>query len=202
MDKNTSISVINEDTGIYVNYYCSNECKRIRQLTDYILQQKFGWIPKKDYDDYYSIACQVVWKCERNFNENKKIKFKTYLISCLIKRFKSRITYNNRCKRLCRDRDGKPLPELSLDNIVEEGYDIAVLIDGEREQTQEGFSEGFDIYFRSLTEKQQAIATLIMQGYTPTDVQNILKISKHKYQEQWDKMTSLRKTAILCEERK
>ena len=195
--------------GKYVDYYCQNNCKRLISLTNQIIKNKFGWIPEKDYDDFYSIAGQTLWMCEKNFDKSKETKFKTYFVSCLIKKFKSRITYCNRCKRKQKDKEGNPIPEISINFIVDEknGYEIAdTLVDKNNLlenilSIQDSFSDEFQIFFSQLTKKQQEIAILIMQDYTPIEIQRILGISNQRYQSQFQKIKSYKNIAILCQGR-
>ena len=196
--------------GKYLEYYCENNNRRLNQLVDKILERHFGWLPQKDYDDMYSIAGQTVWQCEMQFNKQKKTKFKTFLTSCLLKKFKTRITYCNRSKRKLKDKDGNPIQDISLNTIVDEenGVEFSEMLVGDMDvfeqikSVKDGFGVNTQRYMGRLTNQQQEIALLVSQGYTPLEIQNKLCIDSKRYQSQWDKMTSLRKTACLCKERK
>ena len=63
--------------GQYVDFYCGNNNKELKKIVDPIIMIHFGWLAQKDYDDFYSIASQVVWDCEKRFNE-EKIKNKNF----------------------------------------------------------------------------------------------------------------------------
>ena len=190
--------------GKYLDYYCSNNYKNLINLVDRIMITHFGWVPRKDYDDFYSIAGQVVWNCENKFNNSKNTSFKTYLRSCLIKKVKSRITYYNRHKRKLRDKVGNIIPDISINILTddENGIELGdILADNtdltEKMPIQDQLSENVQIYFSNLTKKQQQIALLIMKGYTPAEIQSVLHISSGKYQEQLDKMTSYKNVSVL-----
>ena len=195
--------------GKYVDYYMNNNGEKLYKIVNAIIQKNFGWIPQKDYDDFYSIAGQVVWNCEQHYNKNSS-KFSTYLTSCLLRKFKSRITYSNRDKRKLKDVNGNPIPDISINAIADEENgtkieEILVVYMDDFNDTvpiRERFGADVQQYISRLTKQQQEIALLIAQGYTPIEIQDELGLSGERYQEQWNKMTSLRKTAILCKERK
>ena len=197
----------------YVEYYCDkplNGKSRIETLVDCIVVNNFGWLPQCNYDDLYSIAGQVVWDCEKNFDTNKNVKFETLLISCLIKKIKTYITYINRKIRKQQDINGNLLSEISIDAVVNQD-DNSKLINflvGDRDVCTElladkqEFTKSLKKYLSTLTTQQKEIALLLSDGYEPNEIQIILNISAEKYRMQWNKMTSLRKLLILCKERK
>ena len=112
--------------GKYVDYYCKNNNKRLKQEVDNVIIKNFGWLPQKEQHDFYSLAGQVVWNCEQNFIKDKNAKFITYLTSCLLKKFKSRITYCNRDKRKLKDENGRPIPEISINALIDGESDVKI----------------------------------------------------------------------------
>lgn len=167
--------------GKYVDYWMA--CGRLNNLTYKIIQNSFGWLPQKDYDDFYSIATKVLWDCERKYSHSKKTEFKTYLIGCLNRKFKSQITYMNRKKR------NSGTLDLSLEQLINDEDDTTV---GDMVSSNEeaAISKEMEHYLDCLTDKQRKIATLIMEGFDAQTIQQKLHISKEKYNKQWDKMTS------------
>ena len=108
--------------GQYVDFYCGNENKELKKIVNPILIKNFAWIPQKDFDDFYSIASQVVWDCEQKF-DSKKVrtkKFKSFVSTCIHNKIKTHITYMNRDKRMMKDEDGNPLYNVSLDTPISE----------------------------------------------------------------------------------
>lgn len=90
----------------YVEYYLqrfpkgnNGSTSRIEMVVDKIIKQSFPWISEKDYDDFYSIAAQVVWDCENKYDKSKNNNFHNFLVNCLSRKIKTRITYLNREKR-------------------------------------------------------------------------------------------------------
>ena len=195
----------------YVEYFCSkpiNGKSKIENLVDKIVINKFGWLPQSNYDDLYSIASQIVWSCEKNFDINKNVKFETLLISCLSRKIKTYITYINRKIRKQQDLDGNPLLEISIDALQDDNSKLIDSLVGDSDICsdllidEQEFSSDLKRYLNTLTDQQKEIALLISDGYRPNEIQIILNISAEKYRMQWNKMTSLRKLLILCKERK
>ncbi len=182
--------------GQYVDYYCGNENERLKTIVSHIIKKKFGWLPEGYYDDFYSIAGEVVWKCEKNFDANKCQSFQTYLTSCLQRKIKSRITYINREKR------GGGVYNISLDALVDDDSDTTL---GElipAQQKQSDVSESAQEYLDSLSKKQREVADLLMAGYTPKEIKHILHLSDKRYDMLLQRMRSDEKVGVLLRERR
>lgn len=161
--------------GKYIDFYCKNDNKELKKIVNKILCNNFGWIPQKDYDDFYSIAGQVVWNCEKNFDELKNDNFKGYLTSCLLRKIKTQVTYMNRNKR-------------KADMIAESIYQKLV---GESERTLEDIVEDIEICEDKdaveieavlkdicvlLKPKERKILELSIKEFTNEDIANRLNI--------------------------
>lgn len=180
--------------GKYVDYYCKNENNRLKKIVEKIIARRFPWMPYKDYDDYYSLAMTVVWDCERRYKKDKGATFETFLIGCLERKIKSRVTYSNRQKR------SNGLSDLSIEKLIDDESNITLenMIAAPEEEV---LSANVEEYLDSLTRRQRQIAILTMKGCTPKDIQEILHINKRKYKEQWETMTSLTLLMGLCQGR-
>lgn len=158
--------------GQYVDYYYSNN--RLKKLVDKILAFNYGWIPLKDYDDFYSIAGMTVWYCEEHYDKSKNKSFDGYLIDSLHRKFKTQLTKMNRKKR------GGGVAEMSLDKFVDDSDNTTL---GEVFVVEEKADIGILVqrYLDSLTKKQRQIAELMMQGCSDRDIKVILKMSNEQY---------------------
>lgn len=189
--------------GQYVDFYCSNENKELKKIVDPILIAQFGWIPQKDYDDFYSIASMVVWDCEKRFvDKNGDPKsFKSFVSSCIHNKIKTRITYMNRNKRVLKDEDGNPIHDTSLDALNEEGVDLSEKIASdfnvEEESELNFFGEDTVAYLNLLSPTQKKIAQLIMEGYEPAEIKEILNITDKQYASHMKYMTSEKYTRVF-----
>jgi len=71
--------------GTYLDFYCSDNNRELKKIVNPILMKQFGWIPQKDYDDFYGKMSDVVFDCEKHFS-SEKIKnknFKSFLTACI-----------------------------------------------------------------------------------------------------------------------
>lgn len=158
--------------GRYVDYWMSHH--RLDNLTYKIIQNSFGWLPQKDYDDFYSIATTTLWYCEEHYDSNRNKTFYNYLVDSLHRKFKTRLTHINRKKR------GGGVAEISLDKFIDESDDMTL---GEMlvvEETSD-IDPLTQRYLDSLTKRQGQIAALIMKGYDKRDIVNMLSISCEQY---------------------
>ena len=158
--------------GKYVDYYLKND--KLKKMVDYIIAKSFGWLPQKDYDDFYSIAGTTVWYCEEHYDPEKNKSFHQYLVDSLHRKFKTQLTKLNRKKR------GGGVANLSLDKFIDENDDVTL---GEMLAAKD--VPDLDIlaqrYHDSLTKKQLQIAELMMQGYRDRDIKVILGMSNEQY---------------------
>ncbi len=161
--------------GKYVDFYCKDDNKELKKIVNKILCNNFGWIPQKDYDDFYSLAGQVVWNCEKNFDNCKNDNFKGYLTSCLIKKIKTRVTYMNRNKRKA-DMMSESIyqklvgeSERTLEDVIE---DIEVCEDKEFVEIETVLKDIFLI----LKPKERKILELSIREFTNEDIANRLNI--------------------------
>lgn len=160
--------------GKYSDYYCNDYNKRLKPIVDHIITKNFGWLPQKEYDDFYSIAGQAVWYCEEHYDENKGKTFELYLIDSLHRKFKTRITHNNRKKR------NNGTVDVSISKLIDEESNITIgdmLIQKE----EDGIDILVDRYLELLTKKQRQVAKLMMEGYTDKDIKAELRISSEQY---------------------
>ena len=130
----------------WVDFYCGNNNKELKKLVNKILISNFGWVASSEYDDFYSLAAQVIWSCEQNFSNDKNTSFNTYLISCLIRKIKTRITYMNRDKRKQKDIEGNLIADISYDELINDGVTPDTLIIYEDDDTEE-YSEKIKYVF-------------------------------------------------------
>ena len=83
----------------YLEEYCDNEMKKLKQLC-YPILIKIGGLSEKDYDDFYSIALDALTDSVIRFNDSKNCQFKTFLIGNIKRKFITEIRDRNRYKRI------------------------------------------------------------------------------------------------------
>lgn len=175
--------------GQYVDFYCNDNNKELKKIVTPILLYKFGWLAQKDYDDFYSIASQVVWDCEQKF-DGKKVKtkkFKSFVSTCIHNKIKTHITYINRDKRMVKDEDGNPLHNSSLDAPInnEDNSTIGDYIDGEfcvEDEVIGNSNEKVECCLEALSSIQRKIIELKMEGVSVEEVKQQLNLSNSEYE--------------------
>lgn len=175
--------------GQYVDFYCDNENKELKKIVNPILMRRFAWIPKKDYDDFYSIASEVVWDCEQKF-DGKKVKtkkFKSFVSTCIHNKVKSLITHMNRDKRMVKDENGNPLHNSSLDAPIndEDNATLGDYIDGEfcvEDEVLGDSNERVECCLDALPNTQRKIIELKMRGISVEEVKQHLNLSNSEYE--------------------
>ena len=176
----------------YIAYYGANNSEKLRQLSDVIIGKQFPWLPQMHYDDFYSIAGEVLWKCVQRFDYSKGASFETYLIGCLMRKFKTRITYMNRKSR----NNGNAV--MSLEKLINEEDDTTF---GETvaDKPPVEISENTQGYLNGLTKTQKQVAEMIMDGYDFFSIKKEMHLSDRRFNTIFQRMKSREKTAIFDE---
>lgn len=176
----------------YLFYYCENDSSKLRQISDSIIIKHFGWLPQKDYDDFYSIAGSVLWDCCENYDDSKGAQFETYLINCLVKRFKTRVTYMNRQRR------GNGVQNVSLNALIEDGDSCLIdLIASDDDIEVDAYSEKMLTYLSRLSKLQKQVLFALSEGYSPDEIKSRLKISSKELTNACDGLRSYRNVSLL-----
>lgn len=194
--------------GKYVEYYCNNDCRELKKIVDPILHNKFGWLAQKDYDDFYSIASQVVWDCEKRFDAEKvqTKKFKSFLKSCIYNKIKSQLTYMHRDKRVLKDSDDNPIYDTSLNISIgeDENMTIGDTIQSDFDIDKEVFgsdnnqySEKMIKYLSKLSTLQREVLNCIVSGYSGSEIIEKLNITDKQYSDSLLAIRSYRNTSVL-----
>lgn len=176
--------------------YYANNAHKLRRMVNTILK-KFGGLSDKDMDDFYSLANEVFLIAMREYNGTGN--FHGFLHSRLTNKIYSMMTERNRKKRTCietvKHADGTVehiyYQPVSLDiPIVNDDYTIthidtiAAKDDIWDEVSEEmKFSSGSRIreYLDKLSKKQRKIVLLLMDGYKPGEIKDILHINNSQY---------------------
>lgn len=189
--------------GQYVDFYCGNNNKELKKIVDPIIMVQFGWLAQKDYDDFYSIASQVVWDCEKRFNE-EKIKnknFKSFLSSCIQNKIKTHLTYIHRNKRCMKDENGNPIYETSIDMKVTDDEKMTLgdffvsEFDLENEVCRDvDINEDYDKYLANLSKIQKQIVLMKIDGESVSNIKKKLNLTDAQYD---DNMKSIKEDKLI-----
>ncbi len=177
-------------------YYADN-ARKLRGLVDKLIQ-KFGGIPDKDIEDFYSLANEVFTDVISRYDSSQP--FEAFLYSCLSKRIKTEMTRRNREKRRA-DRIS-----VSIDIPVGDGEDVTLgetiadtfTIERELfENREEGFSRRMRSYLNRLSGLQRKVLWMLSDGYLPKEIRAELHISGKQYAECCEAIHSYRNVSVL-----
>ena len=174
------------------DHYCKNGSWELKRISDVVIGKQFPWLSQMHYDDFYSIADEVLWKCLQQFDNSRDAQFETYLINCLIRKFKSRVTYMNRKIRNCGS------SELSLDALIddESGTTIGETI---ADRLPIEISENTQQYLNNLSKIQRRVAEMIMSGFDFFSIKKELHLSDRRFNTVFQRMKAREKTVIFDE---
>ena len=181
--------------------YCEDGMRLLKRISNSIFRRFNEPIARADYDDFYSLANETLWKAYNAYNPDMGTSFDGFLRSCLDNRFKSELTRRHRQKPII-DRFTVP-----LDAVNEDGEDCCLLdfipsgSDTFEEAVKEAgggqYRDRIHQYIAKLSNQQIAILNLLMDGYRPNEIQRILGISPKKYAENLKTMRSYENVRIL-----
>lgn len=179
--------------------YYADGGQKLHKLTDKILS-KFGGISQKDYDDFYSIANEVMAKIVREYDNSQS--FEGYLYPCLSNRIKSEMTARNRMKR---KGEGRDIVTISLETPVDDEGELTVGdflrsdfdVHDEAFHDEEMRSEKVEEYFRSLSPIQKQMVEMRMNDIPVEQIKRELSLGNRQYDNLWNDIKSFSKISVL-----
>lgn len=181
-----------------LEYYLSNEMRKLKQLS-YPILSKLGGISQKDEDDFYSLAALTLWKSLGSYDETTLIPFEAFFKTCLRKKFITELRDRNRDNR--KANNGKYV--CSIDNPNEDGQTLANLIVDNHtteeifEEKKIEYSDKMEKYLNKLSTLQKKVLELISIGFQASEIQKDLHISSKEYIESVAAIHSFRNTSVL-----
>ncbi len=178
--------------------YYDNNAKKLRRMVDKILS-KFGGLSNKDVDDFYSLANEVFADVLKRYDHVQP--FDGFLYSCLLNKIKSEMTKRNREKRRA-DRMATSLDvingddeECSMLNFIPS--DFNTFDEVAKKQGNGQYQDKVQMYISKLSNRQVSILNLLVDGYKPSEIQQILEISPREYSDDMQIMRSYEFVKIL-----
>lgn len=197
----------NEDQMKILHEYCDNEMAEIKKMCNLIIMNA-GGISGKEYDDIYSLAQFLLFKCVKKYDANNKkgASFKTFYRGILNRRLYA--TYLRDKNRQCRsntriDKDGNRvfLLDVSLDAPTKDCVDtlerISISPTLEDDFFKPDLKEIIKEYLNNLSDEQLEVANLFMEGYHANDIKDILHITQTEFNNRMNGMKSYRNISIL-----
>lgn len=191
----TDLAVLQSDI---LNTYYADNAKKLHRTVDKILF-KFGGLSGKDTDDFYSLANEVFADALRRYDYIQS--FDGFLYSCLSNKIMSEITRRNREKRKA-DRLSVSLDAVNGD---EEDCSLLDLLPSDFDTFEEAvkmqengqYRDKVQMYIARLSNRQVNILNLLVDGYKPNEIRQILEISPREYSDDMQGIKAYEKIKIL-----
>lgn len=190
-----------------IEEYCCNDMKKLKFICKPVMSL-IGGISGKDYDDIYSLAQFLLYKCVKKYDENneKGASFSTFFRNILFRRLCA--TYLRDRNRQCRsntkeDKNGNKvfIPDVSLDaptpDCVATMERISSSTTLEDEIFKPDISEKTKRYLYNLSSEQLEVAKLFMEGYQQEDIKEILHMTQIEFNNCMNGMRAYRNISIL-----
>ena len=181
----------------YLHYYADNNMMNLKNLVTKVLFS-MGRGSQNDFDDFYSIANEELWKAVESYNPNNEqgAKFETYFSVILKRKFNTEFASRTRIKRggnyeiVSLEDNIKGLENLSVIDTISSKENV------EFEIVNDDFTK-IQNYYKVLSKKEKKIADLLMDGYSLKDIQKRLNLSKKELENHLKSMRSYEKKVLL-----
>lgn len=180
--------------------YCENDMRLLKKISKSIFLRFNEPLTKADYDDFYSIANMTLWQAYQSYDP-KVGNFEGFLYSCLQRKFKTELTRRHRQKRVFDNYN------ISIDaiNDNEEEYSLLDFIPSNfdtfeevvERQEKEQYTDKVQEYISKLSNQQVNILNLLMDGYKPSEIREILQITAKEYTDNLQIMRAFENVKIL-----
>ena len=193
----TSANLAVLQSEILNTYYVDN-ARKLHKTVDRILC-KFGGLSGKDTDDFYSLANEVFADVIKRYDYKQS--FDGFLYSCLSNKIMTEITKRNREKRKA-DRMAVSLDavngedeELSLLDFLPSDFDTFEEVAKRQESGK--YQDKVERYISKLSNRQVNILNLLIDGYKPSEIRQILGIPPKEYEDNLYTMRSYENVKFL-----
>ena len=182
----------------YMDSYYADNAKKLHRMVNKILF-KFRGLSNKDLDDFYSLANEVFTDVLKRYDGVQS--FDGFLYSCLSNKIMTEITRRNREKRkadrMCTSLDAVngDREESNLFNLIPSDFDT--FDEAVKAQENGQYQDKIQIYLAKLSNRQVSILNLLVDGYKPIEIRQILEISPKEYLDDMKTMRSYENVKIL-----
>ena len=181
--------------------YCENDMRLLKRISKSIFLRFNEPLTEADYDDFYSIANMTLWQACQTYDSNMGISFEIFLRTCLKKKFTTEIRDRHRKKRVINqftsslDATNDNEEESSLLDFIPSDFDTfeEVL----ERQDEEQYTDKTQEYISKLSNQQVNILNLLIDGYKPIEIREILGISTKEYTDNLQIMRAYENVKIL-----
>lgn len=198
--------------------YYANNAKKLHNMVDKIL---FKLRFEVNHEDFYSLANEIFVDAMRRYDGRKS--FDAFLYSCLVNKFKTEMTRQNRIKRklkvFIKEKDCNGETIIIEKYINDDSLDRPVYVDSHSnieettlcdfiadnrtvekeifEDKRDYYSEKMTRYLSRLSDLQKEVLRLISIGFTPNEIIGELHINSKMYNDCYDAIHSYRNISVL-----
>lgn len=182
----------------YMDSYYADNAKKLHKVVDKILS-KFGGLSGKDRDDFYSLANEVFTDVLKKYDGVQS--FDGFLYSCLSNKIMTEITRRNREKRkadrMCTSLDAVNGDDEQCTLLDFMASDFDTFDEAVNLQENGRYQDKVQIYISRLSNRQVSILNLLVDGYQPNEIRQILEISPGEYSDDMQIMRCYENVRIL-----
>lgn len=181
--------------------YCENDMKKLKKMSKSIFLRFNEPLAKADYDDFYSLANLTLWQAYNSYNPDNGVCFEGFLHTCLQKKFKTELVRRHRHKRIL----NQLATSLDAVNEYEDKGGLMEFIPSDfdtfeevmKRQEKEQYQDKIQRYISKLSGQQINILNLLIDGYEPHEIRQILDISERQYTNNMQIIRSYENVKIL-----
>lgn len=182
----------------YMDSYYADNAKKLHKVVDKILS-RFGGLSGKDRDDFYSLANEVFTDVLKRYDGVQS--FDGFLYTCLSNKIMTEITRRNREKRkadrMCTSLDAVNGDDEQCTLLDFMASDFDTFDEAVRDQENWKYQDKIQMYIARLSNRQVSILNLLVDGYQPNEIRQMLEISSKEYSDDLQIMRCYENVKIL-----
>ena len=181
--------------------YCENDMQLLKRISRSIFMRFNEPLTKADHDDFYSIANMTLWQAYNAYDPDNGVSFDGFLHTCLQKKLKTELTSRHRQKRILNqfavslDAVNDDEEECNLLDFIASDFDTFEEVAKRQENDQ--YQDKIQQYISKLSDQQVNTLNLLIDGYEPYEIRQMLDISEKEYTENMQFMRSYENVKIL-----
>ena len=181
--------------------YCENDMQLLKRISRSIFMRFNEPLTKADHDDFYSIANMTLWQAYNAYDPDNGVSFDGFLHTCLQKKLKTELTSRHRQKRILNqfavslDAVNDDEEECNLLDFIASDFDTFEEVAKRQENGQ--YQDKIQQYITKLSDQQVNTLNLLIDGYEPYEIRQMLDISEKEYTENMQFMRSYENVKIL-----
>ena len=176
--------------------YCENDMQLLKRISRSIFMRFNEPLTKADHDDFYSIANMTLWQAYNAYDPDNGVSFDGFLHTCLQKKLKTELTSRHRQKRIL-NQFAVSLDAVNDDLLDFIASDFDTFEEVAKRQENDQYQDKIQQYITKLSDQQVNTLNLLIDGYEPYEIRQMLDISEKEYTENMQFMRSYENVKIL-----